>query len=573
MTDLKYGDCYEIIPTLPDNSIDLVITDPPYDFNGQVSGGGMFSSKNKERYGRKREVAMLKELEVLDSVKFVPSVFLDLIKPKLKKFYGYFFCNKTLVAEYIGWANKNKFSYDILTLEKCLGGTTEIWCKNQRDEIFKSSLKDLYKHSDIKTVRVFNGTNWIFIDSITKIKKDLGLIIRLYNGNYISCTPEHKFFVNGKEIEAKDLKEGMILDGTKIEISEKDTTYLSDNLGWFIGYFIANGSYSKTKIQISTNQKKVFVLEKIQQLCKEYDAKYFVFDTPNTLKRGIIVSSSILRGALNDFVAGELAYGKHLTKKAYNTNKRFLRNILQGYLDGDGFLRDETGAYSIGFTRKNVSLKDDLISICNILGFHSNITKGQTKCNGKKFSIWRGSIYLRDIDKRVFNSDYEIKEIRERHGIYDFFDLSLTDLSHKFALSDGTLTHNCNPIPAHSTHHVSSLEYIVLIRDKGTYFQGSGLNPDDYKKTFVTNCQKRIHPAEKPVEFLERFVRTSCPENGVILDPFMGSGSTGIACLNNKRDFIGIEKNEGYFNLASERIKARQDEINGVGTLCFCRNT
>lgn len=54
---------------------------------------------------------------------------------------------------------------------------------------------------------------------------------------------------------------------------------------------------------------------------------------------------------------------------------------------------------------------------------------------------------------------------------------------------------------------------------------------------------------------------------GGMFDPFMGSGSTGIACLNNKRNFIGIEKNEEYFNLASERIKARQDEINGVGTL------
>ena len=42
--NLLYGDCYEIIPTLPDNSIDLVITDPPYDFCGQVHGGGMFST-------------------------------------------------------------------------------------------------------------------------------------------------------------------------------------------------------------------------------------------------------------------------------------------------------------------------------------------------------------------------------------------------------------------------------------------------------------------------------------------------------------------------------------------------
>lgn len=90
---------------------------------------------------------------------------------------------------------------------------------------------------------------------------------------------------------------------------------------------------------------------------------------------------------------------------------------------------------------------------------------------------------------------------------------------------------------------------------------------DDYRKWFMTTCQKRIHPAEKPVELLERFVRVSCPENGLIFDPFMGSGSTGVAAIQNNRNFIGIEKDDGFFDLASKRLKERQDELNGVGSL------
>ena len=243
-TKLLHGDCYEIIPTLSDNSISLIISDPPYEFNAQITGRGMFSDKNAERYGRKRAVGMLNELEKLDSTKFKPAVFLDMLKPKMERFYGYFFCNKTLIPEYLNWAVANRFSYDILVMAKK------------------------------------------------------------------------------------------------------------------------------------------------------------------------------------------------------------------------------------------------------------------------------------------------------------------------------------NAVPAHSTHHVSDLEYIVLIRDKkSTYFKGSGLDIDDYKKFFMTTCQKRIHPAEKPVELLERFVRVSCPEDGLIFDPFMGSGSTGIACLNNGRSFLGVEKDDSYFELASRRIKDRQDEINGVGTL------
>ena len=121
-----------------------------------------------------------------------------------------------------------------------------------------------------------------------------------------------------------------------------------------------------------------------------------------------------------------------------------------------------------------------------------------------------------------------------------------------------------NPLPAHSTHHVADLEYIILIRDmKSTYFKGSGLALDDYRKFYMTSCRKRMHPAEKPVELLERFVRVSCPENGTVLDPFMGSGSTAIAAIKNGRNFIGIEKNAHYFDVAKKRI----DEYNGVGGL------
>lgn len=242
-TKLLHGDCYEIIPTLPDNSISLICTDPPYQF-GSIHGSGMFSEKNYEKYGRTRNIKMLHNLEKLDSVVFEPSKMLDMLLPKMKSFYGYFFCNKLLVADYIIWAKEHKFTYDILTL----------------------------------------------------VKK--------------------------------------------------------------------------------------------------------------------------------------------------------------------------------------------------------------------------------------------------------------------------------NPVPAHSTHHCSDLEYIVLIRGKGTYWQGKGLEFDDYRKWYQTTCQKRIHPAEKPVELLERFVRVSCPEDGLVFDPFMGSGSTGVAVLNvGNRNFLGIEKSDEYFELASKRIQNRQDEINGVGTL------
>ena len=71
------------------------------------------------------------------------------------------------------------------------------------------------------------------------------------------------------------------------------------------------------------------------------------------------------------------------------------------------------------------------------------------------------------------------------------------------------------------------------------------------------------HPTEKPVDLLELFIKNSSDENDVVFDGFMGSGSTGVACLNTKRNFVGMELDENYFNIAKERIdkKLKEKEI------------
>lgn len=64
-----------------------------------------------------------------------------------------------------------------------------------------------------------------------------------------------------------------------------------------------------------------------------------------------------------------------------------------------------------------------------------------------------------------------------------------------------------------------------------------------------------LHPTQKPVDLLEYLIEKFSDENMMVLDPFMGSGSTGVACKNTNRDFIGIELDEEYFNIAKERIE------------------
>ena len=65
---------------------------------------------------------------------------------------------------------------------------------------------------------------------------------------------------------------------------------------------------------------------------------------------------------------------------------------------------------------------------------------------------------------------------------------------------------------------------------------------------------KNLHDTEKPVDLMKILVENSSDEGDVVLDPFMGIGSTGIACKKLNRNFMGIELDEKYFNIAKERI-------------------
>jgi site-specific DNA-methyltransferase (adenine-specific) len=73
------------------------------------------------------------------------------------------------------------------------------------------------------------------------------------------------------------------------------------------------------------------------------------------------------------------------------------------------------------------------------------------------------------------------------------------------------------------------------------------------------SINKNIHPTEKPVALLEYLIKPYTNENETVLDNCMGSGSTGVACVNTNRNFIGIELDENYFNIAKERIYGKDD--------------
>lgn len=117
--------------------------------------------------------------------------------------------------------------------------------------------------------------------------------------------------------------------------------------------------------------------------------------------------------------------------------------------------------------------------------------------------------------------------------------------------------HKTNALPTYANKYLTDTEYLLYFHDgKGRCF------PENYEdaKTFylapINHKDKKLynHPTIKPLDITMKIIRNSSREGETVLDPFMGSGTTGVACKKLNRKFIGIEINKKYFDLANNRI-------------------
>lgn len=119
--------------------------------------------------------------------------------------------------------------------------------------------------------------------------------------------------------------------------------------------------------------------------------------------------------------------------------------------------------------------------------------------------------------------------------------------------------HKTNALPTYSNKYLTDTEYLLYFR------KGSGkCFPQSYEdaKTFyvapINHKDKKEfgHPTIKPLDITEKIIRNSTKEGQLVLDPFLGSGTSGVACINTNRNFIGIELDNQYFEIAKSRIES-----------------
>ena len=123
--------------------------------------------------------------------------------------------------------------------------------------------------------------------------------------------------------------------------------------------------------------------------------------------------------------------------------------------------------------------------------------------------------------------------------------------------------HKTNPVPACCNKYLTDTEFVLFCREKGVKIYGSFDTKRTWYASPLNQSDKKLygHPTCKPIDIVKNFIINSSQEGAVVLDPFIGSGTTAVAAIKEKRHFIGMELNKEYYDIACERIKKERAEI------------
>lgn len=122
--------------------------------------------------------------------------------------------------------------------------------------------------------------------------------------------------------------------------------------------------------------------------------------------------------------------------------------------------------------------------------------------------------------------------------------------------------HKLNPIPLNGGKYVSDAEFMIYVRGKKVTYNNIGAKEQSKIFSFNTaNKNNRFHPTQKPIGLIRKLLRIHTKENDVVLDCFAGSGTTALACIDENRQYIVIEKEEKYYNIIKNRIKSYDKNI------------
>lgn len=560
-------------------SVDLVVTSPPYDDLRKYNGVG--STWNKDKF---KSVA-LALWDVLKPGGVVVWVVNDKVENGGKTGTAF---EQALYFRDIGFKIND-------TMIWCLSGGTRLYVKTQKG-VSVMTIKDLVR-LDPNTIQLWDGMKWVtpvgFRENPTSEEK---VRIQLRSGENIYCTKEHTWVLkDGKEVTAEELKAGDVLKTCLLpDEGIHNPAILTKDVLWLLGLYLAEGSHSEDTIQLALCADELKWVDRIRNAVESLGGT--VSYSLNGGSLYVRCYSKVFNAVISQYLSGKTSKDKHLSSICWNLSNENLSEIVRGYLDGDGGYDSENDRWRLGFT-ENHYLESDLRTLAARLGAALTLLRKGSRIKGvlKEYPSlkgewrWNKSNHYNSKDRaEVLSINIEKKRDGER-----MWDIEVDSDEHLFSLASGVITHNCkkNPMPqVRQPRYNQVFEYMfVFSKGKPKTFNPimvpckcSGQNYDSTcknmggengrtKKHFKINSEKvdsniweiavsqnkTIHPAVFPYEIPYRHIKSWTNEGDVVLDPFMGSGTTGLAALDLGRKFIGIELNEEYFELSKRRLEEK----------------
>ncbi len=385
-----------------------------------------------------------------------------------------------------GWWVRNAIVW-----AKCLSGGTHLYAKTQKGEM-PATLKDLV-HLDPRTVKLWDGQKWNQViawgDALpdperkakgsrrrsahcrgreTPVEGDIEVEFR--NGERVGCTRNHKWPTRRGDVRADELVIGDVVEWVPLPEPEhpRQPAMLPDeDTGWFIGMYLAEGSLSQGTIQLSGHVRETTRNARLAQIVEAMDG-YCAVSAHSDNGIAAHINSAVLLGLIGTYIAGRTARDRHLHPRCWARSNAFLRALLQGYLEGDGWQRPN-GTWRIAFT-KNDALAADLRTLAARLGMSLRLRRrvATNSTTGKQHKCWRGDLAMDRSQRRT--ADGEVVAIRQSRARM-FHNVTLAEEPHQFALASGICTENSNPMPESVTDRcTSSYELIFLMARSPRYF-------------------------------------------------------------------------------------------------------
>jgi DNA modification methylase len=573
------GDAAERLKEFEENSVDLVVTSPPYDNLRSYNGVG--DTWNHEKF---KEIA--KELvRVLKPGGVIVWVVNDKTEKGSKTGTSF---RQALYFMELG-LNLND------TMIWCLSGGQHLYVKSQKG-VMPMTIKDMVR-LEPSTVQLWDGIKWVDVVGWKENKNtSVKTRIQLRSGENIYCTKEHRWVLeNGDEVLTKDLKVGDVLKMCKLpETNEHNPFILTDDILWLLGLYIAEGSHADDTIEFSLCSDEFPWVEKINSTILSVGGTTTY--TLNGDSLNVRCYSKIFNAIISQYIGGRTAKDKHLNSICWKLSNDKLKKIMEGYLDGDGSFDKKNNRWRLGFT-ENSYWERDLRTLAARLGAKLTLLrkgariKSLNKIYPSLKGEWRWSQSNHYNNKKM--SEILLITEEKKKDCDKMWDIEVDSDEHLFSLSSGVITHNCktNPMPVVKQPRYNPVFEYMFVFSKGrpntfnplmepckcagqvydSTCKNMGGENGRTHKTFNINKEKVMgniweiavaqnkdsgkHPAVFPIEIPLRHIKSWTNEGDIVLDPFMGSGTTALAALQLNRKFIGIEMNEEYYNLCNERIE------------------